>query len=320
MAPISLQLDFVEAGTPIFSSAIPQGPIFAATFNTTDYSLKHPTGGTSPNTIADSSSSSDSGGSSIFEAVNSALKATGLSKGSIAAAVLVPLLAVGLAIAIYVRFQRRKETAKRQRWSQAVDKRMSSISTEWKTLPPNAQSEAIRQSIAIMRNSRASMARMSEIYMEGRPSSTFAVEGAGAAGVGVRKGTGVGPRIVSMGPAQMANRKSAISFATDTRFSRSSTDIPDVPKVNARPSTDRSRPSTETQRGRVSRAFHTAISASSDDDLDAQDFDLVSPVQKGGPAVPNPKKDVTPLDLSKDDHVLAALNSMSFPLYIISQH
>jgi hypothetical protein len=182
---------------------------------------------------------------------------------------------------------------------------MSAISSDWKTLPPNAQSEAIRQSIAIMRNSRASMARMSQIYAEGRPPSTFTVDSAGVAGVGVRKGTGVGPRNVAMGPAQMANRKSAVSFATDTRFSRSSSEVPDVPKV--RPSTDRSRPSTETQRGRTSRAFHTAISASYDEDFNVKDFDTLSPTQL--PPLPVLKdKDIKPLDLSKDANVLPALN------------
>jgi len=212
-----------------------------------------------------------------------------------------------VAVFFYIRFQRRKEAEKRKRWSQAVDKRMSSISTDWKTLPPNSQSEAIRQSIAIMRNSRASMARMSQVYAEGRPSSTFTVEGGNTAGVGTRKGTGVGPRNVSMGPAQMANRKSAVSFAADTRFSRASTEVPDVPKLG-RPSTDRSRPSTETQRGRASRAFHTAISASYPDDFNVQDFDLMSPTQKGGAHVLG-DKDIKSLDLAQDVNVQAALTS-----------
>ncbi|KIJ25548.1 hypothetical protein M422DRAFT_273483 [Sphaerobolus stellatus SS14] len=172
IAPISLNLAFVVSGDPIFTSSVSQGPIFSATFNTTDYGLKHPTGGTNTTTTV-SSGSGSSESSGIFQVIGNAYKNLGLPKGSIAAAVIIPLLAIGVGIFFYIRWTRRKEGEKRKRWSQAVDKRMSSISGDWKTLPPNAQSEAIRQSIAIMRNSRASMARMSEIYADGRPSSTF---------------------------------------------------------------------------------------------------------------------------------------------------
>ncbi|KAF8518117.1 hypothetical protein BU17DRAFT_91206 [Hysterangium stoloniferum] len=296
VAPQQMQLAFVSSQSPVFTSPVPQGPLFTVQFNTTDFGIKNPTGATGSSV----STSSDASGGGIFQVIGNAYRNSGLPKGSIAAAVLMPILAVAIGIAVYVKFQRAKEAENRKRWSQAVDKRMSTLSTEWKSLPPNTQSEAIRQSIAIMRNSRASMARMSEVYgNDARPMSTASgVNTAGAAGVGVgaRKGTGVGLRNPAMGSAQMgdrkstvsfadtiANRKSTISFATDTRFSRPSMDVPGVPelpKAIPRPSTDNlSRPSTDS-RGRASRAFHTAISAAY-----PEDFDLMSPVQKGGPAM-----------------------------------
>jgi len=300
-APIQLQLGFVEAGTPSFLSPVPPGPLFTSTFNSTDFALKNPTGASSTS----SNTSSNASGGGIFQSIGNAYQNSGLPKGSIAAAVIVPLIAVAIGVAIYVKFQRAKEAEKRRRWSQAVDKRMSAISSEWKGLPPNAQSEAIRQSIAIMRNSRASVARMSQVYGdEGRPTSTYSnVSGGGAAGIGARKGTGVGLRNPSMASADTGQRKSTVSFAADTRFSRPSSDVPDVPKVIPRPSQERLRPSTETQRGRASRAFHTAISASYPDDVDA----LMSPTQKGGPTMVD-EKDIKQLELGKDESVFPALS------------
>ncbi|KAF8587137.1 hypothetical protein K439DRAFT_860402 [Ramaria rubella] len=311
-APIELQLGFVESGTPAFLSSVPPGPIFSSTFNATDFGIKNPTGGS--NATATGSSASSGGG--IFQTIGNAYRNSGLPKGNIAAAVLVPLLAVGVAIAVYVKFQRKKEAEKRKRWSQAVDKRMSTISTEWKGVPPQAQSEAIRQSIAIMRNSRASMARMSQLYDadgEIRPVSVVSsVNSPGAAGVGVgtRKGTGVGLRNPNMSASQLSlnstNRKSKISFAADTRFSRPSLDVPDVPdlpKAVPRPSMDRSRPSGDTQRSHASRAFHTAINASDSDDVDV----LMSPKQKGGPQLVDDTH-IHQLELGNDESVLPALN------------
>ena len=305
-APIQLQIAVVEANTPSFMSPVPPGPAFTATFNATDFGLKNPTGASSNSSITSSSAS----GGGIFQTIGNAYRATGLPKGSIVAAVVVPLIAVAIGVAIYVKFQRAKEAERRKRWSQAVDKRMSAISSEWKGLPPNAQSEAIRQSIAIMRNSRASVARMSQVYgQEGRPASTFSsLNAGGAAGIGTRKGTGVGLRNPSMVSADMSQRKSTVSFAADTRFSRSSSEVPDVPKVIPRPSQERLRPSTETQRGRASRAFHTAINASYPDDVEAMDA-LMSPTQKGGPAMVG-ENDIKQLELGKDDSVYPALRSM----------
>ena len=280
-------------------SPIPPGPLFASTFNSTDFGLKNPTGGSSSTATTSAAS-----GGGIFQTIGNAYSNSGLPKGSIAAAVIVPLIAVAIGIAVYVKFQRTKEAERRKRWSQAVDKRMSTISTEWKGLPPSAQSEAIRQSIAIMRDSRASIARMSQLCGEGRPSSTFSSEG-GQAGVGARRGTGVGLRNPAMGSAHMSERKSTVSFAADTRFSSTRPSV-ELSKPAPRPSTDKMRPSTDTQRGRASRAFHTAISANQADH-DSMDA-MMSPTQMGGPVMLG-DRDIRQLELGKDDSVMPALHS-----------
>lgn len=334
-----MQLGFVQSNTPIFTSPVGLGPLFTATFNVTDFQLKNPVGGTSPNSTSSpnppSSTSTSEGGSGggIFQIINNAYKDLGLPKGNIAAAVLVPIIVIAIAIAMYVRYYRKKEAEKRKRWSEALDKRMSTVSSDWKTLPPGTQSEAIRQSIAIMRNSRASMARMSQAYgPDFRPVSIAITQSGDMAGVGMRKGTGVGLRNPVLGPAEMAarksvasyastNRKSAISFAADTKFSRSSEDIPEVPDLppaiprSSGVGGDRPRPSIDTQHTRASRAFHVAFTAD-----DAEEFEVTSPVQKRNPAQKVSASDLRMSVYIKDENVLPALNCKSFsfpqnPLY-----
>ncbi|KAF8575266.1 hypothetical protein K439DRAFT_1665114 [Ramaria rubella] len=254
---IPLQIGFVSSNNPTFLSPVPPGPIFTSTFNATDFALNHPTGAiATPNTTtpapgAEPSSSASSDGGGFFQVIGNAYRKAGLPKGSIAAAVLLPLLGVALVIMIFIRMQRKREAAKRQRWNQAVDKRMSALSPEWKGVPPPAQSEAIRQSIAIMRNSRASVARMSQLEDKG-----------------VRKSIGVGLREPAVGAGSFADRKSTISFAASTRFStaRPSSGFPDLPVPG--------------EHLRTSRSFHTTTNATHSEDEDIP----ISPTQLGGPA------------------------------------
>jgi hypothetical protein len=163
---VSLQIAIVQADTPAFLSTIPAGPLFDATFNTSD--------------PATSSISSTSDGN-IIQTVHNNYNGGGLSKGGIAAAVIFPLLFVALVVAAYVKFTRVKEAEKRKRWSQAVDKRMSTISTDWRTMSGKTAS-------AVIRNSVATGGRASVFFANGgRPSSTFANEGdMGQTGVGAR--------------------------------------------------------------------------------------------------------------------------------------
>ncbi|GJJ15990.1 hypothetical protein Clacol_010269 [Clathrus columnatus] len=317
LQPITLQLGVVQSNTPIFTSPVGLGPLFTATFNVTDFELKNPVGATTANSTTPTSNPTSKSSGGIFQIINNAYKNLGLPKGSIAAAVLVPLIVIAIGVAVYLKYYRKKEAEKRKRWSEAVDKRMSAISSDWKTLPPGAQSEAIRQSIAIMRHSRASMARMSQTDF--RPVSiatTQSGNGSMTNSTGMRKGTGVGLRNPALGPAQMAarksvasyastNRKSTISFAADTKFSSLDIpDVPDLPSAISRPSGDKPRPSIDTQRGRASRAFHTAFTPD-----DAAEFEISSPEDRNGPKI-------LPDDLRasvyiKDENVLPALNVMA---------
>jgi len=128
---VSLQLEIVESGLPTFMSTLPIGPIWNAT-----YSGNH-----------DASTSSDTASGSIAESVNNVPK-QGLAKGKIAAAVIMTLLAVaGIVAGVYIWRSRKRGQHKRKRFSVAVDKRMSTISTDWKSVTTAGAAHAIRNSV-----------------------------------------------------------------------------------------------------------------------------------------------------------------------------
>ena len=237
----SLQLTIVAAGDPPFLTSLPAGPVITATYSA-------PAAG-KPIPAAADTSKTDSG---ITQVNNAALSSSNksISPGHAAAAVILPLLFIGLCIGVYFRRQRNKQQQKTKRFSEALDKRMSTISGDWKSISAAGASAAIRSSIA-------SGTRNSTAFSFGniRPSSAAGSIVPGQAGIGahynhddqmtqVRTGTGVGLRY----PAAVngsAERVSRVSFAADTRFSRSST------YTDSRPSVDSSR------RGIPSRAFHS---------------------------------------------------------------
>jgi len=154
--------------------------------------------------------------------VDNSYKPGGLSKGGLAAAVLFPILAVIAAVAVYVKWSRAKEVKKRQRWSQAVDKRMSTISTDWRSMTGSGANAAIRNSMAPgNRNTRASSFFAGNGPALGRPSSTFAAEG-NQAGLGAQYAYNeedpqmvqvARPRASTLGTPN--TRVSRISFAAD---------------------------------------------------------------------------------------------------------
>jgi len=253
--PISLQLSIVESGTPPFLAALPAGPVFTATVGTSD--------------------SGSAVSSNIQNVNNFNTPKAGLSHGKIAAAVILPLLIVGgLILAAWLKLTRAKTEEKSKRWSEAVDKRMSTISTDWKSITPGGASAAIRNSMAVSGETRNSAFSFGAI----RPSSTVALEG-GQAGIG-SKGMYLhengsfeqpqmsqlrsGPRLSTVG----GERVPRISFAADTRVSRVSF------------ATD-ARPSGESRRG-VSRAFHVG-EAPPMPILQRQDSSEMSPTQTTGP-------------------------------------
>lgn len=276
---MNLQLGIVIAGQPPFLSDLPAGPVFTANY------AKPANGNVPP--AADTSLPSNP--IINMDQKVSAEEKHGLSPGRTAAAVIFPLLIVIGCVLGYIRWQRKKVTEKSQRFSVAVDKRMSTISTDWKSVTAAGANAAIRNSMAVSGN-RASSFSFGGI----RPTSTFGDE-PGQAGVGTRQmsqmRTGVGlrhPNGSSLSLATTGERVSRVSFADGVRQSRVS--FANDP-----------RPSTESRR---TRAYHndyippvpslpanaggTVTSPTSDDGSSAEDGAL-SPRQTQGPLTLTPE-------------------------------
>lgn len=262
-----MQLTIIESGTPVAMNPLPAGPVFTATYS---------------GSATTSTGTTDSGITDVSKLETK----KGPSKGGVAAAVILPLLFVALCIAAWLRFNRAKSTEKSKRWSEAIDKRMSTISTDWKSMSPAGANAAIRNSMAMPGN-RASSFSFGAI----RPSSQFSVD-AGTAGIGSKGlymhdnadpfgSDGEKPQMSQLGsgprpPRPLVNntgeRVSRVSFATDTR-----------------PSMDR--------KSVASRAFHTAFvppvptrqdsGMSMLDDLDAAN--VMSPTQTQGALTLDPE-------------------------------
>jgi hypothetical protein len=222
----NLQLSIVPANTPPFLAPYPAGPIFTVTYQA-------PSSGSVP----DSADTSKSDGT--VSVVNNGPYENNHTSGKVAAAVIIPLLfIISLVVAAFVRLRRQSGKDKRKRWSEAVDKRMSTISTDWKPISAAGAQAAIRNSIALDANNRASAFSFGNI----RPVSTATVEG-GQAGIGSRARTilpgqsnGTAQLRSSLATSQiLAERVSRVSFAPDVR------------------------PSSEARRTVTSRAFHTSI-------------------------------------------------------------
>lgn len=199
---VQVQLVIVPAGIPPAMTPLPAGPIFTFTYT---------------GTAAESTSSA------AEAAVVSSATSKSLSPGATAAAVLLPLLFVGLAVFAYLRYQRRRASAQSKRFSQALDKRMSTISTDWKSISAAGAQAAIRSSMAQARDSAAFS------FGHIRPSIDAPAPAAAAAAPPqmkqVRTGTGVGlrnPGAAAAIAAERASRVSRVSFA-DT-LGRPSTD------------------------------------------------------------------------------------------------
>jgi hypothetical protein len=254
----NLQLSIVPANTPPFLAPYPAGPIFTVTYQT-------PSSGGTP---ASADTSKPDGAVSV---VNNGPYINNHTSGKVAAAVIIPLLFIIILVgAVIVRLRRQSGKEERRRWSEAVDKRMSTISTDWKPISAAGAQAAIRNSIALDTNSRASAFSFGNI----RPASTVAAEG-GQAGIGSRARTvlpgqsnGIAQLRSSLATSQiMAERVSRVSFAPDVR------------------------PSSETRRTVTSRAFHTSIIPPLPDrkwdsqtpTLNSNNDESLSPTQTNGP-------------------------------------
>jgi hypothetical protein len=215
-----MQLTIINAGQPPFLSSMPAGPVFTATYN--------------------ASASNPKGPDSNITNVNGAVSHAHLSKGKIAAAVLLPLLFIAAAIAIYLKMLRAKGIEKRKRWSEAVDKRMSTISTDWKAMSGASANAAIRSSMAVSNHPYGSSAGSSRLsmfdYGAHRPTSTASIGEFGTAVIsrGIYQQENYNfnssedaPQMSQLRPgltaasfaADHARRVSKVSFAADPRLS-----------------------------------------------------------------------------------------------------
>jgi len=241
---IDLQLSIVQSGSPVFSSPMPAGPIFNATSSSSGSSI---TGGASEAGITN---------------VGSVSVKHGLSGGEIAAAVIIPvLLIISLCVAYYLKISRAKGRDESRRRSEAIDRRMSTVSTDWKPMSISGASAAVRNSLAY--NNRAS----NFSFGAPRPSSDYTLDG-GKAGIGTNgiyayhtdgnytsqmshARSGSRPSVTSSG-----DRVSRVSFAADPR------------------------PTADRRSTIVSRAYHNAFVPPVPSHMDSHEL---SPFQTQGP-------------------------------------
>ncbi|KAH0835454.1 hypothetical protein J3R83DRAFT_9088 [Lanmaoa asiatica] len=201
-----LQLSIVASGSQPFLSPFPAGPVFTATYTA-------PTSGSTP---ADANPSTPN----TVTYVNNFPTNSSLSKGKIAAGILVPLFFIAIGIYVYIRISRARGIENRRRFSEAVDKRMSTISSDWKSITPAGATAAIRNSIAV-----ASTGNRSSAFTFGtiRPVSTMAVEGDSLSvekqSIDISQMSQLRPGIRA---SAFGERVSRVSFAADVRPSMDS--------------------------------------------------------------------------------------------------
>ena len=248
---VNLQLSIVTVNTPPFLSPLPAGPVFTATYTA-------PSDGSTP---AGADLTSPGGVTYVgnFSSNSSS------SKGKVAAGVLVPLLFIGLGIAAYFKLSRAKAKEKSRRFSVAIDKRMSTISGDWKSLSAAGAQAAIRHSMAISGGGD----RNSSAFSFGaiRPLSTAAVEGEPSIS---DKASFDAPSMSQLRPslrsASLGDRVSRVSFAADVR-----------PSVDSRRTVG------------ISRAFHTGFVPPLPSNDDKDDTGDLSPTQTTGPFTLTPE-------------------------------
>lgn len=260
-----LQLSLYQSGVPSFMSPLPAGPVFTATYTApkgkvpaaADMSLENGT----------------------------ATKPKSSLPGKAAAGVLIPLLFIIGGIFAYIKIQRRRSREARKRWSEAVDKRMSTISTDWKSMSAAGAQAAIRHSMAISaRNSAFSFGAIRPPSVAGEPAEPDMAQ--------IRRpGTGL-RNAALVNSVASGERVSRISFAETVRVSRVSF------ANDPRPSTESRRTIGTVGSTRASRAFHTAYAPpvptlppvytakeKSSDEVDGS----LSPRQTAGPLTLSPE-------------------------------
>ena len=186
----NLQLNIMNHGDSAWDSTSPPGPVFKVTYPADKmFTTTTVNGQAQTNTAAAAATNTHD---AVFQNVsNNGQGKSGISKGGIAAAVIVPLLALGAIAAIAVIFWRKRESEKLKRWSQALS---GASNLEWeKGARPGEQGQAVvnRPNTQFSATRPSSQFNRPMSQFSGRPashatSSVYAVEnnmaGAGAAG------------------------------------------------------------------------------------------------------------------------------------------
>ncbi|KAL1748228.1 hypothetical protein HDZ31DRAFT_79780 [Schizophyllum fasciatum] len=251
-----LQLSIVEAGTAPFLSPFPAGPVFTAKYEAPDSGTPE---------SADTSKTSDDVGITQVNSAESEESSPGLSKGAVAAAVIVPILFVAMLVAVYIRMSRRRREDKHKRFSQAIDKRMSTISADWRSMSAAGASAAIRNSMAPSGDSNSNNRLSSFSFGNIRPASSI---GSGIAESG-HAGVGAAQEMYQHDNAPISHlRHTIVSTHDGERLSRVSYAEGQAPRISRVSFADspRPRPSVDTRRSAysvngASRSFHTAVNA-----------------------------------------------------------
>ncbi|KAF9028140.1 hypothetical protein BDZ89DRAFT_932729, partial [Hymenopellis radicata] len=265
---VQLQLRIVERGASPFLSTLAAGPIFNVTY-------------VAPASGAPASADTTKTDSGV-EVVGAASESSGshITKGGVAAAVIFPLLFAAVCVYAYIRWQRRKRSEKSKAFTEHVDKRMSTISTDWKSLSAQGASAAIRNSMSVGTGPRNSSFSFGGI----RPASQFDAD----------------PQMAQLRPQSQftgGDRVSRVSFAEGTRKS------------------GETRRSTVGQ----SRAFHQSFAPplpvpTRQGSNDSFDNGILSPTQTEGPESLTPEAIRARISIAggREDDVGPALDSKYF--------
>lgn len=216
-----LQLSIINSGAASWDTSSPAGPVFTVDYaQSAMVSVVNVGGASKTTTLAAAVTQSQD---AVFQDVSSTGdQHKGISKGGIAAAVIVPLLVLVIIGAVATRFWRQREAEKLKRWSQALS---SNSNLEWEkgALPGEKP-----QSILGRPSTTFSQRPMSQFATSRPTTSMFAVEnnfaGTGAGGTifpPPSLGSNNGSRTSIVLPSGEV-RQSRISFAETARPDRRS--------------------------------------------------------------------------------------------------
>jgi hypothetical protein len=217
-----LQLSILGAGLQPWDTQSPAGPVFTVNYPASSmFTTVTEGGGVKTNTAAAAATATADG---IFNDVSSTKSGGGISKGGIAAAVVVPILVVIIAVAVAIRFWRQRETEKRKRWSQALSTHSAGL--EWEKgahpgeKPPSVLGGMPRPSMSSQRTRPMSYATSSIYAVENNMAGTGAAFARPAYTTRTSSSDNVSRSSVVLADGNV--RQSRISFAENARPDRRS--------------------------------------------------------------------------------------------------